>query len=372
MYSLGTKIAAAFLLVAVLQPVVSARPRHSRRHLNKRERRTAKHLGIRVHVAGGPWTASTFADSAGGDRTDGDDPFVRYAAVHALGPFNGTIVVADPQSGRILTVVNQKLAMDAFQPCSTIKLVTATGALTENLIQADTEVQTGRRRRMGLTEALAHSSNRFFARFGGELGFDGILRYARMFGIGEPSGINLPDEMPEPLPDAPPSPEQGGVGMMSTFGVGIAVTPMEMTAIISAIANGGTLYYLQYPRTADEIAHFTPRVKRQLEIGGFDNEIKAGLAAAVENGTARGTTNGVDTPVFGKTGTCTDDRFATHLGWFASFNKSEGHSIAVVTLLTGGQPVHGGLAASIAGALYRTLSEGKYFEKGPGPLMARK
>jgi cell division protein FtsI/penicillin-binding protein 2 len=149
--------------------------------------------------------------------------------------------------------------------------------------------------------------------------------------------------------------------MMTTFGIGIDVTPLELAALTAAIANGGTLYYLQYPETQEQVQHFAPRVKRQLPIGRYVDDIKAGMLDAVESGTARGSAYGVDTPVLGKTGTCTDDRFATHLGWFASFNQSPSRSIVVVVLLTGGQPVHGGLAANIAGAIYRTLSQGNYF-----------
>src|SRR5262245_37133696 len=64
----------------------------------------------RRFVAGGPWLEPTYADSTLGDNVDGEDLAVRRAAVEALGPYNGTVVVADPQTGRLLTVVNQKLA----------------------------------------------------------------------------------------------------------------------------------------------------------------------------------------------------------------------------------------------------------------------
>jgi hypothetical protein len=51
-----------------------------------------------------------------GDNTAGEDPIVRKAAVDALGPYNGAVVVADSQTGRLLSVVNQKLALTgAFQ-----------------------------------------------------------------------------------------------------------------------------------------------------------------------------------------------------------------------------------------------------------------
>src|ERR1700686_2426648 len=57
-----------------------------------------------------PWTEPTFGDSTAGDLVDGEDLVVRRAAVQALGPFNGTVIAADPNTGRILTIVNQKLA----------------------------------------------------------------------------------------------------------------------------------------------------------------------------------------------------------------------------------------------------------------------
>src|SRR5271165_6205191 len=57
-----------------------------------------------------------------GDVSSNDDPIVRAAAVEALGRYNGSVVAVDPNTGRILTVVNQKLAYsDGAIPCSTIK-----------------------------------------------------------------------------------------------------------------------------------------------------------------------------------------------------------------------------------------------------------
>src|SRR6185437_3948859 len=60
----------------------------------------------RRRVLFNPWTEPTYADSTVGDNVDGEDLVVRKAAVDALGPYNGSIVVADPQTGRILSMVN--------------------------------------------------------------------------------------------------------------------------------------------------------------------------------------------------------------------------------------------------------------------------
>src|SRR2546425_12308541 len=63
----------------------------------------------------------TFADSSSADDGTYDDPVVRAAAVSALGRYNGAVVAVDPNSGRILTVVNQKIAFsDGYIPCSKI------------------------------------------------------------------------------------------------------------------------------------------------------------------------------------------------------------------------------------------------------------
>src|SRR5881396_741129 len=110
------------------------------------------------------FTASSFIDSdeTTGDATAGEDPVVRQAAADALGNMNGTVLAIEPTSGRILAMVNQKLALSSgAQPCSTIKLSVALAALSEDLITKDTEIRLGRRSRMNLTEALAHSNNAY-------------------------------------------------------------------------------------------------------------------------------------------------------------------------------------------------------------------
>ena len=76
----------------------------------------------------------TFAKSGGDDVTGFDDPVVREAAVAGLGRYNGAVVAVNPNTGRILTVVNQKIAFgDGYIPCSTIKPTIALAALEENL-----------------------------------------------------------------------------------------------------------------------------------------------------------------------------------------------------------------------------------------------
>jgi cell division protein FtsI/penicillin-binding protein 2 len=145
--------------------------------------------------------------------------------------------------------------------------------------------------------------------------------------------------------------------MLTSFGEEIRQTPLQLAALMSAIANGGTLYYLQYPRNQAEVKTFAPQIKRKLQIEKLLPAIKPGMRGAVEFGTAHRARE--DGPIAGKTGTCSDDH--THLGWFGSYNDTGNRKLVVVVLLTGGRPAIGPLAAGIAGDVYRILGEKNYF-----------
>src|SRR5215469_8560666 len=98
-------------------------------------------------------------DPTEGDNVDGDDLVIRRAAVDALGPVKGSVVVVEPDTGRILTIVNQKLALQSgFIPCSTIKLVTSLAALTEHVVDRDTWIYTSRVARYNMKAAWHNRS----------------------------------------------------------------------------------------------------------------------------------------------------------------------------------------------------------------------
>ena len=310
-------------------------------------------------------------DSTVGDNVDADDLTIRRAAVAALGGYAGSVVVADPTSGRILTMVNQRLALTTgFIPCSTVKLVTSLAALTENIVSKNTAIYTSRYVSYNMTQALARSNNQYFHILGTRLGFDRVRKYAQMLGFGEKAGLDIPGEQPGLLAETPPS---GGVGMMTSFGTGISQTPLELAALLGAISNGGTLYYLQYPRTQEEADHFEPKVKRQLELApnGIE-DIKFGMRGAVDFGTARRAGYDATEPILGKTGTCTDFQSSNHMGWFGSFNEVGAHRLVVVVMLTGGHGVSGPVAAGVAGNIYHHLSAQHFFAAAEGEPAAPK
>ena len=305
-----------------------AAARHSNSsHVTAKSSTTSAHLQrvsvTRRHHYYERFTASSFAqgDIFAGDVTTGEDPVVRQAAIDALGGMNGTAVVIDPSNGRILAMVNQKLALSpGAEPCSTIKLTVALAALSEGIVTRDTPVQLAGFR-MNMTQALAKSNNLYFEEMGRELGFDRVRHYATQFGLGELAGYNIAGEQLGVYPDQPIPESEGGVARMCSFGQGVSLTPLQLGAFVAAIANGGTLYYLQHPTTPEEVAAFQPKVKRTLDIARYVPDIEDGMAGAVEYGTARRLrANFNQLPVFGKTGTCSND--GTRYGWFASYSES--------------------------------------------------
>jgi penicillin-binding protein 2 len=300
-------------------------------------------------------------DPTEGDNVDGDDLTIRRAAVAALGGMKGSVVVVDPSEGRVLTIVNQKLAFDSgFIPCSTIKLVTSLAALSEHVVERDSPVRINRYLTLDMDNAIAHSNNEYFGVLGQKLGYDRVIRYAKMLGLGERAGLDIPGEAPGAVPDGPP--KAGGMVLETAYGEGFLVTPLELAALLSAIANGGTLYYLQYPRKDEDGEHFTPQVKRPLELASNGiSDVRIGMRGAVDYGTAKRAAYDPAEPILGKTGTCTDFRISSHMGWFGSFNEVSSHQLVVVVMLMGPRTVSGGVAASVAGAIYRNLSEQRYF-----------
>jgi penicillin-binding protein 2 len=308
--------------------------------------------------------ASSFTDPADltqGDVTAGEDPVVRQAAIDALGNMNGTVVAIDPSNGRILAMVNQKLALSSgAEPCSTIKISVALAALEEGIVTKDTPVDLGGNYRINMTDALAHSVNAYFEVLGRELGFERVKHYANEFGLGELAGYDIPGEHLGVYPDEPLPADRGGVGRMCSFGEGISMTPLQLGALVAAIANGGTLYYLQHPTTPDEVLNFQPRIKRTLDIKPLLPEVEDGMLGAVDYGTARSLRTSFNQfPVLGKTGTCSNN--GTRYGWFASYADTQYGRIVTVFFLEGGQSTFGPKAAELAGHFYRDLLDQRYF-----------
>lgn len=277
------------------------------------------------------------------DNPKGEDSEVRRIAIEALEGRSGTVVVMDPNSGRVYAIVNQRMAVTSpVKPCSTVKLLVGLAALHEGVFDPTQEIQRG----WTLTTALARSDNHSFDALGRLLGYDRVLKYAQNFGFGQATGINFAGESAGFLPDDP-------TYRYCSFGDGFGFTAIQLAAFTSAIANGGDLYVPQVPRTQDAADNFEPILKRKIEMTSADRaRLMEGMIGAVTFGSGKRAYN-PDTQIAGKTGTCTGSR--DRLGLFTSFSSADNPKL-VVTVITSGSSEAGGRAAAIAGKIYSRLT----------------
>lgn len=285
------------------------------------------------------------------DDTTGEDKDVRRVAVNALGNHIGTVVVMDPMTGKVYSIVNQEWALRrGFKPCSTIKLVTGLAGLGEKVIDPSNTAAVSDRYRIDLTDALAYSNNTYFQQVGGRVGFEKFLDYARDLGLGQKTGINAPNEYPGRLPF-----EKTGFALnrMSSHGDDFEVTALQLGTLVSAMANGGKLLAPRVPRTPQEETRFKANVRHQLNIDkdSFQRMVP-GMVGAVNYGSGKKAYDPLQT-VAGKTGTCIGQ--GSWLGLFTSYAPLANPRLAVV-VITRGPDARGHFPAAVAGRIYRELN----------------
>ena len=282
------------------------------------------------------------------DDLTGEDPEVRRVAVNALGHHAGTVVVMDPMTGRVYSVVNQEWALHrGFKPCSTIKLVTGVAGLSENAIPLVDTANDGYR--IDLTSALAHSDNPFFQQVGSKIGPDKMVNYARQLGLGEKTGLNVPFEFAGTVPDF-----SSNLGArMFSHADGFKVTPLQLGTLVSAMANGGRLLTPQIPHSNKEASKMSPKVRRVLDISNdVWQRMVPGMVGAVNYGSGRKAYDPTQT-VAGKTGTCIGDN--GWVGLFTSYAPLANPRLAVVVIAEGSD-ARRHFPAAVAGEIYRQLN----------------
>jgi len=276
-----------------------------------------------------------------------------------------------------------------YPPGSTIKPVHAAAALEEGVVDRDTTLtcqgimwlpnkyfpddpelaqpfycwvhKYGRGHgSLNVVEGIAHSCDIFFYQLAGGfedfegLGLERLAHYARLFGLGEKTGIGLPGESVGLVPSKQWKwlnyHENWATGDTYNVAIGqgfILVTPLQMLNATVAIANGGTLYRPQIVyQVTDADGHvvksFAPEVIREVPVSEENLAIvREGMRAAVEWGTARGAAlEGVT--VAGKTGTAEypgprdeEGNLPTH-AWFVAFAPVEDPQIALLVFVAGG------------------------------------
>ncbi|MEW6729740.1 MAG: penicillin-binding transpeptidase domain-containing protein [Acidobacteriota bacterium] len=285
------------------------------------------------------------------DDPTGEDEEMRNVAIEALGSNPGTVVIMDPNNGHIYSIVNQQWAIGKpVKPCSTIKLITSIAALTEGIVDPDVPLEISGGADINMIDALARSNNEYFQELGEQLGFEQVINYAREWGLGELTGINMEGESPGYVPTykAPRA-----VPRMCSHGDDIGITAVQLAVLTAAIANGGYIYQPQVLRTEEDVNNFKPILVRKVDIAEKDREkIIEGMLGAVTYGTAK--RSAVATlNVAGKTGSCNGAE--SKLGLFASFSSPTNPELVVVVISTGSIQ-RGSLTSIMAGEIYSKLS----------------
>jgi cell division protein FtsI (penicillin-binding protein 3) len=251
-------------------------------------------------------------------------------------PAGATAVVMDPRSGAILALANwprvdandpgsapdyarqDRAIQFNYEPGSTFKAFTVAGALQERLITPDTLLQVpselqvadrtiGEAHEEGngpltVAQILARSSNVGSAMIGLKLGPTRFDRWVRSFGFSKPTGVDLPGEQRGIVLD-PKHYSGSSLGNMS-IGQGLSVTPLQMAAGYTAIADGGIRHEpyivagdrqagqrVVSSKTADEVSKMLEGVlaaggtATEASVPGYTLAGKTGTAEKPENGT---------------------------------------------------------------------------------------
>ena len=261
-----------------------------------------------------------------------------HAGVLANKAAGGSVVILDPRSGEILALANDpsfnpnrygdfpdeqrrnRAVQEIYEPGSTFKIVTASAAIEEHVFAPDdmvdasagawrngsrvvTEAKGHNYGVLSFTDVIVKSSNIGAIKIGLNLGAERLGRYVHRFGFGTRVFGDLPGETPGMLAD-PGSWSAGTIASIS-MGYEIGVTPMQMAAAVSAVANGGV--FMQ-PRIVRAIRRGTARIEvTPLELRRAINaDTSASLVTIMEQVCERGTGTAARVAgytVAGKTGT---------------------------------------------------------------------
>jgi stage V sporulation protein D (sporulation-specific penicillin-binding protein) len=278
------------------------------------------------------------------------DPYLQFVAeralarqVNAFHALDGTAIVMDPWSGEILALANlpdfdpnhfwkygdeqrrDRAVMDAYEPGSTYKLLTAAAALESHKVSLATRFPAHDRLEVG-GQTIHNAEDGFMAGTGGSETLEQIVEFShnvgaaevglsigaktlyameRKAGFGSPSGVGLPGENPGIVP--PPSTWSGSSLATMSFGQGVSVTPLAMARYYCAIANGGLLVEPKIVRAVyDQGGNAVPRrppAAKRIFSQRTAAELRSFLRAVVQHGTGDPTAQIPGYATAGKTGT---------------------------------------------------------------------
>lgn len=279
------------------------------------------------------------------------DPYLQFVAERALArqvtayhALDGTAIVMDPWSGEVLALANapdfdpnrfwkftdaqrrDRAVMDAYEPGSTYKLVTAAAALDSHKVTLASRFPAHDRLEVG-GQTIHNAEDGFMAGTGGSETLEQIIEFShnvgaaevglsvgaktlyameRKAGFGTPTGVGLPGENPGIVP--PPSQWSGSSLATMSFGQGVSVTPIAMARYYCAIANGGLLVQPHvvravYDQQGNVVRRTSPSVVRRVFSERTAAELRSFLRAVVLHGTGDPTAQIAGYATAGKTGT---------------------------------------------------------------------
>jgi len=280
------------------------------------------------------------------DDPRGEDAEIRRVVLSALGNHAGTVVVMDPQTGRVFSIVNQQWAIrETFKPCSTIKLVTGVAGLTAQVIDPNNTAVSDSNR-VNLTQALAYSKNGYFQQVGSQVGINRMVSYARQLGLGSKTGINVSNESAGRLPSLALS----GENRVFSHGDGFRVTALQLATLASTFATHGRLVVPFISRTGG-----AEKSSSRRSVGADAAVWQAmtpGMVGSVRYGSGRKAYDPSEI-IAGKTGTCIDN--GQWVGLFTSYAPLNDPKLAIVVIATGSDG-RNHFPAAVAGRIYRELN----------------
>lgn len=355
------------------------------------------------------------ADQIAAIREKGEYPDVSGGSVVAISPKTGEILAMasyptfnpgdfvgglSPETWAYLSSSARPLTNRAvsgeYAPGSTFKAIVAIAALAEGKVTPDEKFVCSRSASskyygkkcwvwsqgrthgvLDLAGGLANSCNIVFYELGRRLGPDLIAKYARMFGLGSPTGLQFyPAERRGLVPD-PAFKASRFTGYNKTwyeaetldYAIGqgfLTVTPLQMANVYATIASRGHIHQPTLIKRIEgpgEEGEWEPEHKEtgfiKLDDQVWDEVIK-GLTQVVTRGTAAGAFWGFPIPTAGKSGSAQPPKGDTN-GWFAAFAPVDDPQIVVLAMVE-----HGGGGSSAAAPIVRKVLEAYFGIQKPG------
>lgn len=345
----------------------------------------------------------------------------QLALIHA----NAAAAVAlDPQTGEVLALVSRpafdpnlfahgistkdwnvlnnnpfhpmdnKAITGEYPPGSTFKIVTGTAALTEGVVSPTEKIlDTGRHwiipkgnaegEALGwidFTQALAHSDNVYFYEMGNRLGIDRLEKYARMFGLGAATGIDLPYEADGLVANRrykEKNFEDGEWYLSETFDAAIGqgfnlVTPLQAAMVMGEIAADGKRYKPHLVKRivgpdGKTVKDVEPELLSRLEVPeNVIQLVQNGLHDVTKYGTAASSFRGFTIDIAGKTGTAENPHGRDH-GWFVAYGPYSSPNIVVAVIVE-----QGGFGSQSAVPIGRKILEAAFGANQPSAALPSK